>query len=139
MNLRPLTMQDADFMLKLKNYPETRQFAIASHEEIDKESHYKWLEKNLQYFQIIIIDGKDSGAIRIQDYEISVWVDKEFWKQGIATFVLQHIAKRGMTSKIVEGNIASMKCFTRAGFEPIEYVTSNNFFDITNYYIFKKY
>ncbi len=111
MKLRPLTMADADFMLKLKNYEETRQFAIASHEAIDAEDHYRWLEKNLEYFQIIHDEEKSIGAIRIQDLEISIWVDKEFWGLGIATYILQHVSERGLTAKIVEGNVASMKCF----------------------------
>jgi hypothetical protein len=43
--LRPMTIADADKMLTWKNYPETRQFAIASHEEIKREDHLQWLEK----------------------------------------------------------------------------------------------
>lgn len=131
MKLRPLTMADADKMLELKNYPETRQFALASHDEIKKEDHYKWLEENLQYFQAIV-DGENMvGAIRIQDYEISIWIDKDFWKRGIATYILQHISKRGMTAKIVNANIGSMRAFIRAGFEPSSYHET--------YYTFKKY
>ena len=126
-----MTLQDADFMLELKNYEETRQFAIASHEEIKKDDHYKWLEKNLQYFQVIIDHlDRDVGAVRIQDDEISIWVDRKFRKQGIATRALRDISDWGMTAKIVNGNVSSMRAFIAAEFSPIKYVD--------NYYILQK-
>lgn len=131
MNLRQMTMADADKMLEWKNYPETRQYAIVTHDEIKKEDHYRWLSQRLNEFQIAH-DGEDiRGAVRINDNEISVWVDRKFWKMGTATWILQTIAKRGMTAKIVEGNVGSMVAFIRAGFEPISFNET--------YYIFKKW
>jgi len=127
MILRPMTIADADFMLELKNYPETRRFAIATHDEISKDSHYKWLEKNIQYFCVI---GDLQGAIRIQDNEISIWVDRKYWGKGIASWVLESISEVGMIAKIVNGNVGSFKAFIRAGFEPIDYKN--------NYYILQK-
>lgn len=129
MKLRPMTWVDADFMWKLKNYPETRKFAIASHDEIKREDHYKWLEKNIQYFQIIEVHEGVCGAVRVRDNEVSIWIDRKHWGKGIATYTLQTIAKRGMMCKIVDGNIGSMRAFVRAGFTPIKY--------IDNYYIFQ--
>jgi RimJ/RimL family protein N-acetyltransferase len=131
MKLRPMAMDDAYFMLELKNYPETRRFSIVSHDEIKPEEHYQWLEKNIQYFQVITDNDKKIGAIRIKDYEISIWVDREFWKKGIATYILQYVSKKGMTCKIVNGNVGSFKAFVRAGFEPIGYTD--------NYYTLKKW
>lgn len=121
MILRPMTMADADKMLEWKNYAETRKFAIVSHGEIKKEDHLRWLEKNIQYFQVI--QGKNAiyGAIRIQDKEISVWVDRNFRNNRVATIMVNSIAEKGMLARIVEGNIASMRVFIRAGFKPISY------------------
>lgn len=137
MQLRPMSLTDADKMLEWKNYPETRRFAIASHDEIKKEDHLKWLAENIQYFQVFQAKGEDEicGAIRLKNGEISIWVDSLNWKQGRATCVLQIVARRGMTAKIVEGNIGSMKAFIRAGFTPIHYVNAST----CNYYIFQKY
>lgn len=136
-------MEDADFMLTLKNYPETRKFAIASHEEIKKEDHLKYLEANLEFFQVIesdnatIQDGKGNfvslqpmGAVRISDNEISIWIDRMFWNNGIASWVLEMVSEKGHQAKIVEGNIPSMRCFINADFKPVK---KNN-----NYYIFQK-
>jgi len=129
MNLRPMTMDDADFMLTLKNYPETRTFAIASHDLINKEDHYKWLEDNLQYFQVIQ-DQTRLGVIRIQDDEISIWVDRMYWRKGIASYILNKVAKEGMIARIVDGNVASMLAFINANFKPFHHEK--------NYYIMKK-
>lgn len=159
MQLRPMTMADADKMLEWKNYPETRQFSIVSHEEIKKEDHYKYLKENLQYFQII--EGHFSpvyhkaenglatpelwpcGALRIQNNEISIWVDKFRQGMGIASFVLEEVSEKGMTAKIVEGNIASMRAFINAGFKPVSYIQSEVIYKMgasiqKGYYIFKK-
>jgi RimJ/RimL family protein N-acetyltransferase len=131
MILRLMTMADADFMLMLKNYPETREFAIATHDEVSKEAHYKWLPDNLQYFRIIEDnEGKSMGAFRVQEKEVSIWIAREYWKQGIATFVLQRHTDKSMFCKIVAGNIASLRCFIRAGFLPKSFQNG--------YYIFQK-
>jgi len=125
-----MAMSDADFMLTLKNYPETRKFAIASHDEIKKEDHYKWLEKNIQHFQIIELVDKAIGAVRIQEGEISIWIDRDMWGKRVATIVLNSLAEKGMWCKIVNGNVASFKAFVRAGFVPVQYQD--------NYYILRK-
>lgn len=129
-----MTMDDADFMLSLKNDPQTREFAIASNEEIKREDHIKWLEKNIQYFQVVEEENASYqillGAVRIQDFEISIWVDRPFWGRGIATEMIKRVAEDKMTAKIVNGNVASFRVFIAAGFSPIKYVD--------NYYILQK-
>ena len=122
LTLQPMIMADADKMLVWKNYPETRRFAIVSHDEIKLEDHLKWLKNNIQYFQIILCDGEVCGAVRVQDNEISIWIDRAFWGKGIAAGTIKKISKKGFTAKIVEGNIASMRCFIKAKYEPCEYV-----------------
>lgn len=125
MKLRPMTIEDAGKMLEWKNYPETRKFAIASHDEIKIENHLKWLESNIQYFQMI----DDKGAIRIQDNEVSIWIDRQFWGEGLASKAIKLVSKNGFIAKIVEGNIASMRAFLKAGYLPVSYQDG--------YYIFK--
>lgn len=132
--LRPMTLADADKMLTWKNYEETRNFAIATHDEIKKEDHIKWLEKNIQHFQIIS-DAYEfgegiAGAIRVHDNEISLWVDRQFRNKGIATKVIRMVSQQGNIAKIVNGNIGSFKAFVRAGFEPFEFKD--------NYYTLRK-
>lgn len=121
MILRPMTMADADKMLEWKNYPETRMFSIVSKEEIKKEDHYKYLEANLQYFQIIESHMDIVGAVRVHDNEISIWIDRTHWGKGIASTVIKMVSNSGSTAKIAQGNFASMSAFARNGFIPISY------------------
>jgi hypothetical protein len=136
MNLRPMTLADADFMLTLKNYPETREFAILSHDEIKRDDHCKWLKNNVQFFQVIedIFDGCaviKLGAIRVQDDEISIWVSRENRNERVATDILKLVSYSGMKAKIVQGNIASLRAFIAAGFSPVEFIDNK-------YYLFLK-
>ena len=121
MKLMPMTMGHALQMLKWKNYPETRKFAIVSHKIISKSNHCKWLRGNLQYFQVILEKGKVCGAIRVQDKEVSIWIDRTFWDQGIAQKTIKKVSKKGFTAKIVEGHIVSMRCFINCGYLPVSY------------------
>lgn len=119
MTLRPMTMDDADKMLEWKNYPETIASAIVTIGPIKKEDHYKWLAEHLSEFRVMVkYEGEIVGAIRINNNEISIWIDRAWWKHGIATWVLQHEAERGMTAKIVISNVGAMRAFIRAGFLP---------------------
>ena|SRR3990167_6002588 len=121
MNLRPMTIEDADKMLEWKNYPETRKFTIATDVEIKKEDHLKYIENNLQYFQMIRVEGEVVGAVRIKDNEIAIWIDRSFWGYGFASEAIKMVSTKDMIAKIVEGNISSMRAFIKAGYLPKEY------------------
>jgi len=117
-----MTIEDTDFMLEMKNYPETRGFSIKSHDEIKLIDHLKWLEKNIIFFQVIETDkGKRIGAIRIFGNEISIWIERNFWGLGVATQTIKKVAGPGMFAKVVNGNIGSFRAFIEAGFKPVAY------------------
>lgn len=128
--LRPMTMDDAEFMLKLKNYHETRKFAIKSKNKIRLEDHLKWLSKNLKYFQIIEYSNKRAGAIRVENKEVSVWLDRAMRRKGIATQAVDSVSKNGYFAKIVTGNIPSMRVFIACGYSPVSFSAGH--------YVFKK-
>lgn len=128
--LRPMTMEDAPLMLKWKNYPETRKFAILSHDKIPLDKHLKWLAKNLKYFQVIEFNKKIAGAIRVQDKEVSIWLDRSMRGKGIATQAVDAVSKNGYIAKIVTGNIPSMRVFITCGYSPVSFGGGH--------YIFKK-
>jgi RimJ/RimL family protein N-acetyltransferase len=116
MKLRPMKISDAKLMFKWKNYPETRRFALLTHKKIKLADHLRWLKNNLQHFQII---NDNMGAIRVQDKEVSIWIDRKYWGQGLATEAIKKVSKKGYTAKIVVDNIASQKVFIKNGFRPI--------------------
>lgn len=131
MNLRPMEMSDADFMLEMKNDPQTRKFAIVANEEIKKEDHYSWLIININDFRVIEkYTGERLGAIRVKEGEVSIWVAKEFRGQMIATKVLARHEFFDTWCKIVDGNVASLRSFVKAGYLPTGH--------IDNYYILRR-
>lgn len=138
MIFRQMTMTDADKMLEWKNYEETRKYAIFSHDEIKREDHYRWLPDNIQYFRVIETDlGQPVGAIRLQGNEISIWLDREFRNEGLAFKAITKIWEEGTTeggsqtiiAKIVDGNIASLRAFIRAGFLPVSHQDNHYIFE----------
>lgn len=146
-SFRPMTMDDADFMLELKNYEETRDFAIFSHDVVKREDHIKFLEKNVDQFRVIFeppdtstniklmnegieIATRSVGAFRINGLEVSIWISRRFRGKQIALKTLNQIKFKGMIARIVDGNIASMRTFVKAGFIPKDHKD--------NYYILEK-
>ena len=130
MKLRPMIMADADKMLEWKNYGETRQFAIATHNNIQREDHLYWLVNHILEFQVILEDDQVAGAIRIDKEEVSVWIDREFRGRNLASHAVSAVSKKDFKAKIVAGNIASMRCFIKCGYYPVEFHGS--------YYVFQK-
>lgn len=121
MKLRPMTMEDADRMLEWKNYSETRKFTILGSHRIKKADHYEYLKKNIEFFKIILHNNKVCGAVRIQEKEVSIWIDRKFRGKGIAVEVIKKVSRLGFKAKIVKGNVASMICFLKCGFWPVSY------------------
>ena len=133
-DLRPATIDDAEFLFSLKNDPLTLKFAIKTHNKIKWEDHLKWVKKHLKEIQIIGFEYEPLtyvtvGSVRINP-EIAIVIDKKYRGKNIAYRVLKSIIKPGMIARIVEGNISSMRLFVRLGFSPVEYKKG--------YYIFKQ-
>ncbi len=125
MRLRPATMVDAEFLLKLKNDPVMRKFAVVTHKKILKKDHLKWLSTHLDEIQII---GDRIGMFRIADGEVSINLAPEHRGKGIGLKVISKCPK-GLWAKIVNGNVPSMKVFLEAGFKVVDYKE--------NYYVLK--
>lgn len=123
-----MTFGDTNFMLELKNYSETRQFAIETKDEIKLEAHNEWMKKNILFFQVIDGSAGRVGAIRIFGNELSIWIDRHYWGLGIATEVIKRVSKPGMYAKIVDGNVASLRAFTKAGYLPVSHSAIDKYY-----------
>lgn len=124
MKYRLATMEDANDLLRWKNQADTRKFSLVSQKRILKKNHLKWLEKTLQEgtMQIWVLPGV--GNVRIEGNEIAIGVGKEFYGQGVGTKMIRHFSKSGMTAKIVDGNVASMRLFLKCGYKPISHAVT---------------
>ena len=121
MRLRDADMRDAHLLFDWKNDRAVRKAAILTDQKIDWKGHLKWLEKNVDYIQIIEVGGRPVGDVRITKDEVAIKIDPKFRGKGIALSVLRRVSKKGMTAKIVPSNIASMNLFFKAGFIPMKF------------------
>jgi RimJ/RimL family protein N-acetyltransferase len=126
-NLRPVTMADAEDLLVWRNDPETRH---ASHntDEISLDRHLAWLEASLnkpeqRRLWIAEMNAKSVGTCRADRidgaWELSWTVAPNFRGKGIAQKMLSAIIERfqdPLVAEIKVGNIASIKVSERAGF-----------------------
>lgn len=131
LSVRRATIDDAMDLLRWKNDVDTRRFSIIAKDEIRIEDHLKWLIKTLHdplvRLYMILKDGKPVGDIRFDitdKVEVSVRIDRPYRCQGIGSWALSRIAPREMANikksfmaKIVDGNVASMRIFTKNGFQ----------------------
>lgn len=130
LKLRKATMDDAGFLLSLKNDATMRKFAVVSHEKIKKADHIKWLKMNVGSIFIIRKWGEDIGMFRIANGEVSINIAPIARGQGIGSKVLKKFCPKGVWAKIVDGNVASMRIFLKNGFEIVDHKE--------NYYILEK-
>lgn len=127
MKLRPITIEDADFLLKLKNDPAVRWNSIKTNRKIYKRDHMKWLKDRLKKdgYYMIEIGNQSIGTIRFDPKEIAILVHKDYRGKGIGTEALQTAlqkhTERPLFAKIVDGNIASFRLFLKMGFLPVDY------------------
>ena len=130
--LRKATMEDADNLLKWKNDDTMRKFSIVTQDKIEMKDHIKWLRKHLDEIYII---GDDYGDIRFEGDEIAIKIDKKWRGKGIGYDAIR-IAKEMrdvIIAKVVDGNVASMRLFTGAGFK----ITGHEIENGIGYYILK--
>ena len=97
--LRPMTINDVDFIFSIISDPETMQYYPAPY---DMEGATKWVTRNLQRYEehgcgfYVICDGKTGtaygqGGVLIQDvedeliHEVGYLIHRNFWRRGIAT------------------------------------------------------
>lgn len=119
-------MEDADFLLELKNDPIMRQFAVVSHEKISMADHLNWLEKHINEIQIVELkqywNFVKAGMFRVSDdKEVSINLHPKFRGQGLGQEVVSKHCPKGVWAKIVDGNEASMKLFLNNGFQVVDH------------------
>lgn len=124
-------MLDAPDLLRWKNDPDTRQFAIVTHDEITADAHAHWMTKALANpdvrIYIVEADGKACGDVRCEIYsrhvEIAIKIDRWFRGHGIGATAINAIGgliqnefRSKLIAKIVYGNVASMRLFESCGY-----------------------
>lgn len=91
------------------------------------EKYTKFLTDPAINMQTIKVNEKIVGSIakfiRENDAEITYWIDRKFWGQGIATIALKHFLKsekiRPIYGRVAFDNYGSQKVLEKSGFVKI--------------------
>ncbi|USX54364.1 GNAT family N-acetyltransferase [Lentzea sp. HUAS12] len=130
--LRGLEDADLDVLFEFMRDPEAVRMAAFTAEDPDDraafDAHMRRIRANPETFnQVILGDGVVVGSIASfvldGDTEITYWVDRKFWGQGVAgravALLLEMVTTRPLRASAASDNAASLRVLTRAGFRPV--------------------
>ncbi|MGW6442587.1 GNAT family N-acetyltransferase [Lentzea sp. NPDC055074] len=130
--LRPVEDADFDDLFEFMRDPESVAMAAFTHENPDDRPAFDaWLSRNLSNPEttnlVIVGDGRVVGSIASfvieGDTEITYWVDRAVWGQGVAgravALLLELVTVRPLHARAASDNTGSLRVLTRAGFQVV--------------------
>ncbi|SDJ16429.1 Protein N-acetyltransferase, RimJ/RimL family [Lentzea albidocapillata subsp. violacea] len=130
--LRGVEDADLDILFEFMRDPEAVRMAAFTAEDPDDreafDAHWRKIRGNPETLnQVILGDGVVVGSIASfvmeGDTEITYWVDRAVWGQGVAgravALLLGQVTVRPLHARVASDNAASMRVLTRAGFKPV--------------------
>lgn len=131
-SLRPLEEADLDTIFEFTRDPESVRMAAFTAKDPDDRAAFdahmrKIMARTDVTNRVIIGDGRVVGTIACfvveGDTEITYWVDRSVWGQGVAgravELLLREVTDRPIHGRTASDNAASLKVLTRAGFEVV--------------------
>ena len=135
--LRPIDDSDLDALFEQMRDPESVQMAAFTPEDPDdRETFDRRMSKSRTApdgtSRAVIRDGRLVGSIASfvveGKTEITYWIDRSFWGQGIASqavaLFLDMVRVRPVYARAASDNVGSLKVLQRAGFKVIGTATS---------------
>ncbi|WP_294326610.1 GNAT family N-acetyltransferase [uncultured Chryseobacterium sp.] len=131
-SLRPTIVADLETLFKIQLDEEASyQAAFTSKDSQNKEAYLakytRLLNDPTVNNQTIIVDDAIVGSIAKfvmeGDAEITYWIDKKFWGQGVATTALENLLilekTRPVFGRVAFDNLGSQKVLEKCGFVKI--------------------
>jgi RimJ/RimL family protein N-acetyltransferase len=131
-SLRPVEEADFDVLFEFMRDPESvRMAAFTAKDPDDRAAFDAHLRKNLARTdvtnRVIVGDGRVVGIVAAfvieGDTEITYWVDRAVWGQGVASraveLLLREVTVRPLYGRAASDNAASLRVLTKAGFEVV--------------------
>ena len=125
MDLKPVTMNDAEFLFELLKQREGT--VNISHKSLpDWEEHLQYLKKhNYQSWDIIWVENTRVGNIYLtKNDEIGIFIDKNFQSQGHGSVALEEFMKKNGKKRYLANinptNYKSIQFFGKHGFTHIQ-------------------
>jgi RimJ/RimL family protein N-acetyltransferase len=132
LELRPVEVADLDAIFEQMRDPESVRMAAFTPEDSNDRSafdaHMATVMASPQNtFRAIIRDSRLVGTIASYvsegTIEVTYWIDRSCWGQGIATqalsLLLQEISVRPIRARVASDNPGSLRVLQKAGFHPI--------------------
>jgi len=130
--LRELEDADLDALFEFMRDPESVWMAAFTHEDPDDreafDAHMRKVRARPDTTNLAILaDGRMVGTIASfemeGDLEITYWIDRAVWGQGIAgqavRLLLERVTVRPLHARAASDNAGSLKVLTKAGFEVV--------------------
>ncbi|MFC3894001.1 GNAT family N-acetyltransferase [Lentzea rhizosphaerae] len=131
-SLRPVEEADFDTLFEFMRDPESvRMAAFTAKDPDDRAAFDAHLRRNLARTdvtnRVIVGDGRVVGTVAAfvieGDTEITYWVDRAVWGQGVASraveLLLREVTVRPLYARAASDNAGSLRVLTRAGFEVV--------------------
>jgi RimJ/RimL family protein N-acetyltransferase len=127
--LRPIADSDLDALFEQMRDPESVRMAAFTADNPDDRTAFdvhmakvRTLPETIT--RAITVDGRLVGSIASfvvdGDTEVTYWIDRAFWGQGIAgralTLLLESVRARPVFARAASDNVRSLKVLQRAGF-----------------------
>jgi RimJ/RimL family protein N-acetyltransferase len=127
--LRGLEDADLDTVFEFMRDPESvRMAAFTAEDPDDREAFDAHMRANPETInQVVLSDGQVVGTIACfvmeGDTEITYWIDRAVWGQGVAgravALMLELVTTRPLHARAASDNAGSLKVLTKAGFEVV--------------------
>ncbi len=127
--LRPIDGSDLDALFEQMRDPESVRMAAFTAKDPDDRTafdvHMARVRTSPEVTnRIITLDGRLVGSIASfvvdGDTEVTYWIDRSFWGQGIASralaLLLESVSVRPLFARAASDNVRSLKVLQRAGF-----------------------
>ena len=133
LTLRPIEATDLDAIFEQMRDPESvRMAAFTAQDPNDRtafDAHMRKIMSSAENtLQAIIFDSRFVGTIGSYPSEgateVTYWIDRPYWGQGIATralgLLLDGITARPVRARVASDNAGSLRVLQKAGFRPID-------------------
>jgi RimJ/RimL family protein N-acetyltransferase len=130
--LRPVEASDLDAIFEQMRDPESVRLAAFTAEDPNDRSAFaahmaKVMASSENRLRAIIRDSRLVGTVSSYPSEgateVTYWIDRSCWGQGIATqalgLLLEEIAVRPIRARAASDNAGSLRVLQKAGFQPI--------------------
>ncbi|WP_407566986.1 GNAT family N-acetyltransferase [Polymorphospora sp. A560] len=127
--LRPVDDSDLDALFEQMRDPESVRMAAFTAEDPDDraafDAHMAKVRTSPETTNLAItLDGRLVGSIASfvieGDTEVTYWIDRSFWGQGIASralaLLLETVPVRPLFARVASDNVGSLKVLQKAGF-----------------------